>query len=261
MSKLLWRLILSYLLPGVDDAGDPPEETDEGDETETVEEPEAGDEPEEGEEPEVSDEGEEPAKPLSRAQRAIITARERAQTAERDLAAARAALEEARRQPAQPTRAEPTDLQRIIAQEDAALANPELDSWQRYAIMANRSARSADERAQHALRSAEDLADRTRFEQIRITKPKVFAAYEGRVEALLKEHRSQGRNPPRDGLLKLLLGEDALNGKIKAEEKTPTKPSGARRGLTPGARSDVSASSGRLSEAEKRTRRLEGKII
>ena len=83
-------------------------------------------------------------------------------------------------------------------------------------------------------------------------KPKTYDKYKDRVE----EAKKKFPNAPRKELLKYLIGEDALSGNIKTEAKTTKKPGGAERGKLPGARSD-SKGSGRLSDAEKRAKRLE----
>ena len=109
------------------------------------------------------------------------------------------------------------------------------------------------------MRRAEDLADLTKFEQLAVTKPKLFGAYKDRVEAELTKLRSNGSNAPRDELLALLIGRDMRDGKLKTSSSgSATKKVGAGRGTTPNARSDVPPSGGgRLTDAEKRAKRLE----
>ena len=196
-----------------------------------------------------------PAPRETRAQKEIRTLRERAQAAETAHAKAMAELEAARRQPqGQPQLSEE---QVIYQQEEEALRNPETSDWQKYAIQSARSARMAQANSRDALQRAEDLADRTRFEQFKLTKPKLYEAYADRVEETLKDIRAKGNNAPREELLALLMGRDLRDGKLKpAAAKAPK--GGAPRAQTPGARSDVRASgSGGLSEAEKRAKRLE----
>ena len=195
-------------------------------------------------------------KPLTRYQRDMQAARSRAQEAERQLATARAELEAARRQPASP--AQPSEEQRIWQQEEEVLRNPEANDWQKYAINANRAAREARSISQNTLFTAQDMTDKAAFSQLQASKPKLFAAYKDRVETMLTELRSRGNNAPRENLLAILVGKDMLDGKLKSSEVKSTKSGSATRATTPGARSDVSSSgSGRLSEAEKRERRLE----
>ena len=195
-------------------------------------------------------------KPLTRYQRDMQAARSRAQDAERQLATARAELEAARRQPASP--AQPSEEQRIWQQEEEVLRNPEANDWQKYAINANRAAREARSISQNTLFTAQDMTDKAAFSQLQASKPKLFAAYKDRVETMLTELRSRGNNAPRENLLAILVGKDMLDGKLKSSEVKSTKSGSAPRATTPGARSDVSSSGGgRLSEAEKRERRLE----
>ena len=241
-STLLHLLLLAFS-PRVDDDDFslPDDEAPPGDEPPTDDEAPPGDEP--------------PAPRETRAQREIRTLRERAQAAETAHAKAVAELEAARRQPqGQPQLSEE---QVIFQQEEEALRNPETSDWQRYAIQSARQARAANANSRDALMRAEDLADRTRFEQIKLTKPKLYETYADRVEDMLKQVRANGNNAPREKLLALIMGEDLLNGKLKpATAKAPK--GGAPRASTPGARSDVRASGeGGLTEAQKRVKRLE----
>lgn len=246
-------LLLLKLLPGIDDepVDDEPPEDDEP----VDDEPPADDEPADDE---TVDEDPEPAEPEPaprkiRAQRTIRETRERAQKAEADLAAARAELDAARRGPA--PQAQPTQDQVLWQQEEEVLRNPESTDWQRYAVNATRASRAAQAEARAANVRAEDLADRTAFAALASTKPKLYDAYKDRVEAKLQELRAQGRNVNREGILKVLIGEDMLEGKLKIGGAT-TKPNGGAPRATP--RSDVAPrKDGGMSEAEKRARRLE----
>ena len=253
MRLKLWYLLLAFLFPAVgpdDDFAPEPDEPPPDDEPVPDDEPDDTDD-----EPATTDPADDepaPAPRVSRAQQAIITARARAQQAERELAEARAELNLSRRAPQQP--AQPSADQLIWQQEEETLRNPEATDWQKYAIQANRAARSAQADSRNALQRAEDLADRTQFAAIASTKPKLYAAYKERVEEKLKELRSRGNNAPRESLLALMVGEDMLKGKIKTAGGT-TKPAAAPRASV---RSDVSSSgSARMSEHEKRAKRLE----
>lgn len=240
--------LMAYLSPFIEDESPEPED-DDVPEDDT---PEADDE---DDTPEVPEDDDEPAPEprISRAQKAIITARERAQTAERELAEARAELAVSRRTPAQP--AQPTQDQLIWQQEEETLRNPEATDWQKYAINANRNARAAQVASQSALQRAEDMADKTAFAAIAATKPKLYAAYKDRVEEELTMARSKGHNPSRENILQFMVGKDMLAGKVKAVDTKPAKSSTAPRANV---RSDVSASGGgRLSDHEKREKRLE----
>jgi hypothetical protein len=266
----MWKFYLAFLsaiaatlLPGVGseddldlDGGDPGSDDDNSDP-----EPDDGNGDDDNVDPDPEDDldGGDPQpspKPVSRAQRTIIETRARAQKAEDELRRAHAELEAARRQPAQS--AQPSEEQRIWEQEEAVLRNPESSDWQKYAVQANRQARSANSNSQNALRRAEDLADRTKFEQLSLTKPKLFSSYKDRVEEELTRIRATGSNAPREELLALLVGRDLRDGKLKTSSVGSTKKAGAPRNAPPSVRSDVTPSGGgRLSEAEKRAKRLE----
>jgi hypothetical protein len=248
----MWKLnllkwLIARLSPRIepDDAPvDEPEDLPEDDETPEADTLEDDDTPE--------PEEDEPAPRVSRGQQAIISARTRAQTAERDLATARAELEVARRAPSQAM--QPSQDQVLWQQEEDALKNPELQDWQRYSINANRSARQANTNAQNAVRQAEDLSDKSAFNAIAVSKPKLHAAYKDRVETFLKDLRNKGNNVPREKILAILIGEDMLAGKLKSAE---SKVKSTQRASTLGVRSDVSSSGGRMSDAEKRAKRLD----
>ena len=261
----MWKLLMSYLVallavisPGVDDPfGDdtPPDDDVPPNDDDTP--PDDDDDTPPDDDTPSDDDDAPPPRQMTRAQKDIIETRKRAQDAEAKLAQAQAELEAARRQPSQP-QAQNTEEQRVWQQEEDVLRNPESSDWQKYAIQANRQARLANSNSQNALRRAEDLADLTKFEQLAIQKPKMFNAYKDKVEAELTRLRANGNNAPREELLALLIGRDLRDGKLKAGSSTPPKKGGAGRGTTPGARSDVaSTGSGRMTESEKRAKRLE----
>jgi hypothetical protein len=254
MWKLLIACLMAYFSPQVEGEVDlPDDEPPPGDEP-TDEPDEPADEPADDEPEETVDEPEPPR--VSRAQKTITELRARAQKAEDDARTAREEIAAARRATQQPARQ--SEDQVVWEQEEAALKDPALEPWQRYAIGANRAARQAQATSQNAIQRAEDLSDRTKFEQIGVTKPKLFEAYKDRVETMLTELRSRGNNAPREKLLAILVGEDMLNGKLKSSS---AKPQTKGRVSTPGARSDVSSSGGRMTEAQKREKRLENMRI
>lgn len=246
--KWFLYFLLAYLSPFIEDESpdDEAPESEEDDETPDPEDDDAPEVPEDEDEPV-------PEPRISRAQATIIKARERAQTAERELAEARAELAVSRRTPAQP--AQPTQDQLIWQQEEETLRNPEATDWQKYAINANRNARAAQAASQTALQRAEDMADKTAFAAIATTKPKLYAAYKDRVEEELATARKNGHNPSRENILQFMVGKDMLAGKVKAVDTKPAKSAAAAR---TNVRSDVSSSGGgRLSDHEKREKRLE----
>ena len=231
--------MFDFLFPqitGDDDDLEPELEGEESDETEP-----------EGEEPEEPEsESEEPEPRISRAQKDIINARQRAQDAEEQLARVREQLEAARRQPVA------NEAQQLWEQEEAVLRNPQAEEWQKYAVQSARDARLARQSSQAALAQAQDYADKAQFDQFRASNPKLFAEYSPKVEAELAKLRAAGNNAPRSELLALLIGRDMRDGKIKG---STNNSGGARR--APIAQADTSPRPARLSESEKRMKRLE----
>ncbi len=236
---MLWKL----LFPGVGG------EEDDFDE-EVVEDDELDEE--------VVEDDEEEVKPIGRAQKRIMNLNERAQKAEQDRDRLTKELDAARKQYQQPAAQQVKD--EVWEQEEAVLKDPNATDWQRYAVKSSRDSRIASFHAQQALQKAHDIADKSDFDRLSVTKPKLHSAYKDRVEEMHQSILKEGRMPPaRSRLLSFLVGEDMVNDKFKPAASK--KSSGVKRTTPPGARSDVSAKGGRLSEAEKRTKRLEGKII
>ena len=228
-------------------------------ESEEVEETEL-----EEEEEETSEflEDDEPApKAIGRREKEIISLRKSKQEAEDRYRKAQEELEAARRQPTQ--QINPTQDQQLWQQEEAYLKDPNGKEEVKYAIRASRDAREAKQESLNARAEAKDLHDKSVFERIAYDKPKTFEKYKDRVEEKLREIRKNGGNVERKIILQLLIGQDHLDGKLKATEtKTKPKNGGASRGTTPGARSNVSSTGkGGLSPYEKAMKRLEGKKI
>jgi len=257
MSRLLLRLLARFLTLAVDGEGDPPDPQDAGgtgdeglDELLGAVEPEG--------EPVSATEGE-PENPL------VKEARSRADAATRELEAERAARRAAEaRIPVAPIAGDPEydREEQELAQARASGATQESLSWLQWKIDSNRKIRLSERNATSALRQAEDISDRNAFERLEITKPQVFKRYKDRVEATMTEMRAKGQNAPRLAVLRLLIGDDIMNGKIKpkaakaAAEGAPA-PSTVDRGRTPGVRTDVRGRAGSLTEHEKRRARLE----
>lgn len=251
--KNLWYLLLLLLCPQVDDENS----TEQEEQTEETEEQEETEESEETEETEETEEVDgKPAKKESRAQTEIRTLRERSQQAEERERKALADLADARKPQ---TAQQPTNDQILWQQEEAILKDPAAEEWQKYAVRGNREARLARQEAQQTRNESRDIADRTEFSLLAAEKPKTYSAYKDRVEERLKLIRSQGGNANRIDILDKLMGEDMRHGKLKTLETKTTKPKGgAERGRTPGVSSNVSSKGGgKLTEAEKRTKRLE----
>ncbi len=203
--------------------------------------------------------GEGGAKP-SRENAAIREARDRAQRAEEARLRAEGERDAERRMREQSTQ-KPSAEAAKWAEEEAILANPETDANTKYWINANRQLRANTQVATNALNTAADIQDRNAFDRLALTNPKVHKAYEQRVEAELGKLRAAGQSAPRLALLRFMLGNDMLEGKIgrktaKTKSADATAPRTVDRGKPPGARSDVSAK-GRASEHEKRRARLE----
>lgn len=250
MSSLLKSLLVRLFCPSVDDAtGDEDSHVDEdqGDEVD----PDDSLDDDSG----AGDQDEPAEKPMSRAQREIITLRERAQKAEDQHRQAMADLESERRKQSSGA-AKPTQEQALYDQEEAILKSPEATDWQRYSVQSARDARAALAESRNATRQSQDASDKAAFERLSQTKPKTFAAYKDKVETMLADMRKSGNNAPREELMALLVGRDLLQGKAKAESKTEAKGSESR-GRTPGVRTDTSSGGGKLSDAEKRAKRLE----
>lgn len=202
-----------------------------------------------------------------RANDGVRTARERAQAAEAAQIRAEATLEAERRIYA--TRnAPPSDEQRTFDDEERRLRElstvttpeAELEKWQ---IKSNRTLRANTSASRQALSQAEDMRDRAQFDRLAVTKPKLYAAYADRVEQQLEQLRKNGQSAPREALLRFVIGNDIIEGKVKSIPKArqPAARAGngsqVDRGRVPGARSDVSAR-GAQSEREKRRERLKG---
>jgi len=256
MSSLLKFLI--YVLSNVVSArlDDDPEPEPVEDELEPSEEDEEDSEPSE-EDSEPSEEDDAPAPKLSRSQQAIIKLRNDKREAEERYQKVREELEATRRQPVQQVNTEESVLRQ---QEDAILNNPDATDWQKYAVTSARNARQAEQSSKMALREARDINDKAEFASLASTQPKTYAAYKDKVEDTLKQMRAKGQDAPRKELFAYLVGQDMINGRLKTStaKSSAAKTGGVNRGKTPGVRSDVSTrDSGKLTEAEKRAKRLE----
>ena len=249
MSSLL-KLLIKLLVAKMDDDAAEPEEVVE----ETTEESDE-DAEEPNEEEEVEEEDEEVADTASqKKQSAYAKAERKYQKALEDLAAAQ-------RVHAQPVvNHEANREAELRKQEDDILRNPDASDWQKYAVQSARDARSAAQSSQAALREARDFKDIAEFSKFESSQPKTFAAYKDKVEKMLTEMRAKGNDAPRKELYAYLIGKDFADGKLKTStaKSSAAKTGSVKRGSTPGARSDVSTrDSGKLSESEKRAKRLE----
>lgn len=191
------------------------------------------------------DKGDDAAAQLAAEKAARTAAEERAEAHQRELNELRAAQRPAPR----------SEDERIFEAEEARLKDPKITDLEKWQINSNRTIRATKNSSQAALLQAQDLADRTAFRQLEVTKPGLFKRYEKRVEDELAKVRKAGGNTTREGILRYLIGSDAMEGKL-ASKKKDDGDKGVVRGKLPGARSDVRGKGG-LSEAEKREARLE----
>jgi hypothetical protein len=144
--------------------------------------------------------------------------------------------------------------------EETRLRDTTISELERWQIQSNRAIRGSNRAAQSAYFQAQDLADKTSFDRLAHTMPKLYNRYQSRVEAAVADMRSKGQNAPREAVLRLFIGDDMVKGLIKPKTKAKAAATETTttvdRGRTPGARSDVRAKSGN-SEREKRRARLE----
>lgn len=175
--------------------------------------------------------------------------RERAERAERERDEARAAAP--RQQHADP----------LVEEEERVLKDPQATELQKWQVNANREIRAGRAAGQTALAQAQDIADKTSFGQLAVKNPALFKRYESRVEAEYEKTRVAGRPAPREAIMKFLIGQDAMEGKLtkKVPPKQDANPN-LNRGRMPGARSDV-AGKNPQSDREKRRARLENQLI
>lgn len=229
--------------PADDPPADPPEDLSPGDDLDSLLE-------------EVDPPADEPTPPAGRENEAIRAARERAQRAEEARIRAEATLEAERRMRAP---AADTDEQRLFEQEEARLRDPEVPEVEKWQIKSNRTLRANTRAANQALTTAADMRDRSDFDRLAVTNPKVHKLYADKVEKALSDMRSKGQDAPRLALLRFMIGNDVMEGKLKSATKpkmAAAQASTVNRGRTPGARSDVAAR-GKQTESQARRARLE----
>jgi len=250
----LWKLLLAFLTLGAAEGEgaapatpDPSTDAGTGDDDlfgetgdDLIDAAEAG-----GGAPKVEEE-ETPA--LKEARRRAQDAEERAERAER------AARE--RPAPTAPTPTRDPDYEREeqeMAQARAAGSTPEQIAWLQWKIDSNRKMRASERTSQSALQESREIADRTAFEKLELTKPQVYKRYAERVEAAVNDMRAKGQAPaPRLAILRLLIGDDIMNGKVKPKAKAAP----VERGRSPVIRSDTRGGKGTMTEHEKRKQRL-----
>jgi hypothetical protein len=212
--------------------------------------PPADDDDDGGEDPPPADDDIPAAKQPSRAQQEIIKLRERAQKAEEDIKKAREEIESFKKKPDESI----SEEKRLWDEEEAALKNPNIQEWQKYAITATRSSRRAEKLAFDLKMQGVDIRDKMEFDSLKAEKPGVYEKYSSEVEKRYQEFYQKGTIVPRRMICANLLGEDMLSGKIKTKKSPPVN-----RGETPGARSDAprASSSGGRNSPEAIAKRLE----
>lgn len=258
MSTLLQRLLARYLTLGVEEPDEPDavDAADEGTGDESLDDLLDNVEPPPAD---AAGDDEEPPRKETAAER-------RAKALEDELAQERSARRaaEARTPPTTPARDPLFDAEeQELARAKADGATPDQLGWLQWKIDGNRKMRANERNSSAALAEARNLADRTSFERLEITKPQVFKRYAAKVEKAIADFQAQGKElPPRNLILRMLIGDDIMNGTVKSKTaKAAPKPgTTVDRGRTPGTRSDVTAKGGQ-SDRDKRRARLENQII
>lgn len=253
----LYLLLASFLTLGVDPPGDPdnPDPPDNPDEVDPLELGEDDDDPDPPGDADPDD-----PDAIREQLKAERSARETAERAARE-ASERATAAEARSRDAHRT---PTPEQTLFEQEEARLRDPALTAQEKWQIDSNRILRSNQREARQALAESREIADKADFDRYAATNPALAKRYTDRVEKKLVEIRATGGNIPRKVLLKMLIGEDIVDGKVKSTKRTTEggtqQTRTVARGKAPSGRSDV-RSRGAPTEHDKRRARLENQII
>lgn len=259
MSLLLRNLLSRFLTLGVGEPDDPPPEGgDPNPPAETIDD-DAGSAIDD-----LLDAGDEDPPPKDDPKERLTAAERRAEQAERELAAERASRQLA---PAPAARdpefeKEEQELARVRESGDQNALD-----WAQWRINQNRVIRNSERNSQQALAQAQDISDKAEFDRLEVTKPKTYKAYKDRIEDAISKMRANGQpvmKGARMAALSYLIGQDTLNGKLKAKVTKPAAPEGqpqrVERTRLPGTRSDVSGRASQ-SEREKRRARLENQPI
>jgi hypothetical protein len=188
------------------------------------------------------------------------------ETAEREAREAKerlTALERARNAPA----AQPNREQQQFEEEERILKDAATTDLQRWQIESNRTMRANNRAAQQMLWQSQENSDKASFQALCGDKP-LAKKYAQRVEEKLAEIRQGGANLERKLVLKMLIGDDIVEGRVKTSAKkkdsagnpAPKPADGVPRGKPAMGRSDVRARPGN-SERDKRRARLDGQLI
>lgn len=250
----LLKLLALYLTLGVDpDPNEPDPNPDPAPDPDPDELPDLGaDDPDPNPDPDPDD----PA--AARADAAA--ARAEAEAAKREAAEYRAKFETQERSRAAPV-ANPE--QALYEQEEARLRATDITATEKWQIESNRVLRANQRLANSAMFEAREMADKSEFDRLQASNP-IAKKYAKRTEEKLAELRSKGIFPERKFVLKMLIGDDIMEGKVKTTKKPSadvTTGVKVNRGVPATQRSDVRGRGAANSESAKRRARLEGQII
>lgn len=127
-------------------------------------------------------------------------------------------------------------------------ATPEALYWAQFRVDTERRARATDRKLSQVAIDSQDAADRLAFRQLETAKPNFYKRYADRVEKLAADYRAKGQVIPREAILKMLVGDDMVNGTIKPSAKRPATTGAdgkVTRGQPQQVRSDVQGKGGR----------------
>jgi hypothetical protein len=142
-----------------------------------------------------------------------------------------------------------------------ATGNEDTMRWAQWEVQTNRTLRANTLASNRALAEAQDTRDQAQFTQFSLNNPQLAKRYSDKVEAAVAEMKAKGQTPPpRSVLLRLMVGDDIVNGKGKPKSAPAPAPS-VPRGKMPPARTDVSGRGGSQSEREKRRERLRNQFV
>lgn len=267
--SLTERLIAFFLLgigPGEGDAGEGGEGGQGTDENLDLDNLDIGGD-EGGEGGEGGDEGTQ-----EDTQAIIARERARAEKAEREAREAREAAERARAQapqpaqPSGPTAGMSPQEREQYDLEEKYLRDPQATPEQRWWAQNNRTIRQSAQESKMAVMAAADMNDRAAYRDLCEQSGPMGALakrYAPKVEERLAMLRKEGKNVDRSILLKLMVGEDVMSGKVKAKAKPAAQPSGdngrVHRQTVPVSRSDSRRAP--QDERAKRRARLENQQI
>lgn len=258
MFKFLFALLASYLTLGAvpPDEGDPP--TDAPDNPDELELPDL-----EEDDPDPAPDGDPDPDDPDTIRAELAAERKARETAERNAreAADRLAAAERARSQAAPA---PSADQRVFDEEEARLKAADCTPIEKWQIESNRAIRAQARTSNQALQEAREIADKAEFATLAAAKPGMAKKYSARVEQKLAEIRQNGGNLARKVVLKMLIGDDIVEGTVKTTKRASsggdggTKP--VNRGKPPAGRSDVRGRGGQT-EQDKRRARLENQIL